>query len=137
MILEKDKNLNEETARHWNEIFSRAYRFDRNVKEAAAVSALTVTELLEFYDTHFSHRAPGRRKMVTWVHGNQFPIEGDGGAKVEGGESGEGVGGIGSKKEIYGREIVVIEDCNDFKRCMPLLPLRKPVKMVAVKPSKL
>lgn len=169
IMLEKDKNLTEETSRHWSEISSRAYLFDRNVREAATVASLTPGDLLEFYDVNFSKRGARRRKVSTWVYGNQHSIEGDG-VKEGGGSSGldgmlpsgTGVNGAGLEAsqngdvrichngdkvdgKIFGtdgdnggdemqqqRQIVVIEDCVEFKRSMPLLPLRKTARMSAV-----
>lgn len=40
-LLEKDKNLTEETRRHWSEISTRTYRFDRNLRDAATVGRLS------------------------------------------------------------------------------------------------
>ena len=40
-LLEKDKNLNEETSRHWDEILGRAYVFDRSVRDAETVGQLS------------------------------------------------------------------------------------------------
>ncbi|CAN0000274.1 unnamed protein product, partial [Ectocarpus sp. 4 AP-2014] len=74
-LLEKDKNLNQETLRHWGEIASRKYVFDRSARAAAAVGSLTLTDLVEFYDRHFSLGGAGRRKMAAWVHGNQHMID--------------------------------------------------------------
>jgi len=40
-LLEKDKNLSEETARHWGEISGRSYVFDRSVRDAEVVGRLS------------------------------------------------------------------------------------------------
>lgn len=117
LIMEKDKNLSQETARHWDEVLCRAFFFDRDAKEAAITSTLTPADLLEFYDRYFAPRGEGRRKMATWVHGNQFPINGAEGAAGDGENEREG---------REGRGVVMIHDYNEFKRSMPLLPLRKP-----------
>lgn len=104
-LLEKDKNLNQETSRHWGEIAFRNYVFDRSAKEAAAVGALTLAGLVEFYDRHFSLGGAGRRKIAAWVHGNQYPI--DGGDAVAGGGEGEGAdadGGAGGGADAPAEE---------------------------------
>lgn len=160
MIVEKDKNLTEETSRHWSEIASRAYLFDRNVREAATVASLTPEDLLEFYDDNFSKQGARRRKVSTWVYGNQHSIEDDGVKEGEGSsgldvvlrsgaglkasqngdvrtcQNGDKVDGknCGTDGENGGdeRQVVVIEDCVEFKRSMPLLPLRKTARMSAV-----
>ena len=179
VILEKDKNLNEETARHWDEVATRSYQFDRNPRQAKAVEALTPEALLEFYEWHFSGGGQGRRKLATWVYGNQFKVgEGGEAVRVEGGgngeaeraegeeeEEGEGVGEKGmeegggangstsstsngningtrssSSSSSCARKVVVIEDYHEFKRCMPVLPMRRaahPVAAAALGSSKL
>ena len=163
-VLEKDKNLNQETARYWDEISSRSYLFDRNVQEAAMVASLTSGDILEFHDLNFSMRGAGRRKVSTWVYGNQHRMEDDdGGEEVEsGGEasiSKEGSKGAGLETfrddgcieegqqsqaeggengKVHKRPVVIIGDYSEFKRSMPLLPLRSPAPVAAVvKPSKL
>lgn len=158
LILEKDKNLNQETARYWDEIASRSYLFDRNIKEAAMVASLTPTDLLGFYDEHFSADGARRRKLATWVYGNQHQDaekggqgEGAGGVEKEavgvaeegeGGAEGEGEGGeksdVGSADaSCRKREVIAVTNLIDFKRSMPLLPLRKSTMVTAVEPSKL
>lgn len=157
LILEKHKNLNQETARHWTEIVNRTYNFDRNVEDAAVMASLTLPELLDFYDRHFSVGGAGRRKLASWVYGNQYKIgeeekqsqeeEGSGGdEKAEGAEG----GGVSSKSVAEGdvkvdgfgkRELVIVDEYNGFKRSMPLLPLKRPTPVAltaaAMKPSKL
>lgn len=165
IILEKDKNLTEETSRHWSEISSRSYLFDRNIQEAATVASLTPEDLLKFYDVNFSKRGARRRKVSTWVYGNQHSMEGDDAKEGEESSgldgtlpSGTGLSGAGLKAsrdgdamvcqrvdakicgtgfengtdEMQLRQVIVIEDCVEFKRSMPLLPLRKTARMSAV-----
>lgn len=149
LILEKDKNLNQETARYWDEIASRSYLFDRNTKEAAMVASLTPADLLGFYDEHFSADGARRRKLATWVYGNQHQDaekdgQGEGAEGVEKeavGVAGEGGGeksDVGSADAICRkREVIAVTNLIDFKRSMPLLPLRKSTMVTAVEPSKL
>lgn len=139
LILEKDKNLNQETGRYWEEILCRAYCFDRDAKEAAVVSTLTPQDLLGFYDRYFAPNGHGRRKIAAWVHGNQYPIDGSGKNRSSAGEgeSGDGAvvsaeGGDVQARSGRVREVVIIEDYNEFKRSMPLLPLRTPPKFLDV-----
>ena len=40
-LLQKDKNLDEETSRHWGEIRDRSYVFDRRARDAQAVGQLS------------------------------------------------------------------------------------------------
>eukprot|EP00752_Nemacystus_decipiens_P002074 g1985.t1 len=153
-LLEKDKNLGEETRRHWDEISDRSYVFDRSERDADAVRQLSQGELLEFYGFYFSPEGLGRKKLSVWAHGNQFPVEttaatagaagtlvtsegvrgaARGGSTVKdkdaiNGEDAAVVDSGGSRGDggRRGREVVMIEDYAEFKRSMPLLPLRKP-----------
>eukprot|EP00752_Nemacystus_decipiens_P012492 g11064.t1 len=167
-LVEKDKNLYEEASRHWSEIADRSYEFDRPFRDAEAVEGLSQGDLLEFYDRHFSLGGAGRRKLSTWVYGNQhaMPTATASAGKQEGGQgeneaaysvkevdAGDGAdahcaeddaavaradagaaadGGSSGSRQLA-RKVVVIEDHTDFKRSMPLLPMRKPTPVQAVK----
>lgn len=148
MILEKDKNLNQETSRYWGEITDRTYTFDLSVRDAAAVQSLAMEDLLDFYDVNFSAEGAERRKFATWVYGNQFAMEeGKKIGAIRGGDSMESVAASGSPVESTprdaadnsgddsgsnAREVIFVEDCVDFKRAMPLLAMRKPTSVSAL-----
>ena len=115
-------------------------------------------ELLDFYDFYFSVEGAGRRKLSAWAHGNQYPVKTTAAAAaaaaeaVIGQENGGGGGGGGASKdatkdegaaathggsgcgsdERRGSEVVMVEDYAEFKRSMPLLPLRKPAPVQLV-----
>lgn len=121
-------------------------------------------DLLEFYDRHFSLGGAGRRKLSTWVYGNQHAMitgmaaagEEEGGeGEDEAADSVQEVGategaaadcarddaGVAAAAAAAGgssgggrlaRKVMMIEDYTDFKRSMPLLPLRKPTPVQAV-----
>ena len=62
---EKCKNLNEETMQHWAEIVGESYVFTRRHQAADAVDALTLADLLKFFDAHIARDAPLRVKLAT------------------------------------------------------------------------
>ncbi|KAI9355143.1 Metalloenzyme, LuxS/M16 peptidase-like protein [Zopfochytrium polystomum] len=67
--LEKDKNLNQETSRHWGHIASHVYDFDLNARTAALVKTITKPALLEFYETHIAPSSPRLRKLSVHLRG--------------------------------------------------------------------
>jgi len=61
--LEKLKNLDQETGRHWNQINNEYYEFDHAQQDAAEVRALTKADLIGFYDYFIHPRSPVRAKL--------------------------------------------------------------------------
>lgn len=121
-------------------------------------------DLLEFYDRHLSAGGAGRRKLSSWVYGNQHSMpttstpaagmaaavaaaatgerggqEGEGGGQggtAKGGVQEDGIAATADGAVADGggggrpvREVVTVEDYTDFKRSMPLFPLRKPTRV--------
>ncbi|KAI1267360.1 peptidase M16 inactive domain-containing protein [Xylariaceae sp. FL1019] len=62
--LEKPKNLEQETGRHWAQISNEYYDFETAQKDAAQVEKLTKSEMVEFYDTLINPTSPARAKLV-------------------------------------------------------------------------
>eukprot|EP00640_Fibrocapsa_japonica_P000489 CAMPEP_0113948168 /NCGR_PEP_ID=MMETSP1339-20121228/68882_1 /TAXON_ID=94617 /ORGANISM="Fibrocapsa japonica" /LENGTH=1055 /DNA_ID=CAMNT_0000955109 /DNA_START=417 /DNA_END=3580 /DNA_ORIENTATION=+ /assembly_acc=CAM_ASM_000762 len=73
--LEKDTRLNEETGRHWAEISTRKYNFERWPKEARVTSALTQAQLVAFVDRHFTLGSPDRRKLAVHIASAKLPAD--------------------------------------------------------------
>lgn len=65
--LEADNNLSTETSRHWKEIESNEYDFDRVHKEVQCLAAMTKVELLEFYRSHHGEQ---ERMLSIQIIGN-------------------------------------------------------------------
>lgn len=65
--LQEDNKLSEEVTRHWSEITTDEYEFDRAHKEVECLATITKTELLEFYRTHYGD---AERKLSVQVIGN-------------------------------------------------------------------
>ena len=58
-LLEKPKNIDEESGRHWEEVDSGMYVFDRRQLKAGYLSrgdGITIPLLLEFYDRHILNK---------------------------------------------------------------------------------
>lgn len=76
-LLEKFKNLNNETSFHWEEIKSGTYFFDRNKEIASYISNnITLDEVIEFYDSLFSYTSTTRRKLSSQFFGKdcKYPL---------------------------------------------------------------
>ncbi|KAI0010148.1 LuxS/MPP-like metallohydrolase [Xylariaceae sp. FL0662B] len=62
--LEKLKNLDQETGRHWTQIANEYYDFEAAQRDAVRVKELTKTEMVEFYNTYVNPTSPTRAKIV-------------------------------------------------------------------------
>ena len=66
-LLEKDKNLNEETNYHWAKVLNGSCDFGRRGAVAAAVAALGRADVLAAFDAHLALASPTRRKLSVQV----------------------------------------------------------------------
>jgi secreted Zn-dependent insulinase-like peptidase len=66
-VLQQDKNLTQETNRHWTEICSSAYTFDRREQTAAVLKTLTLQQILAFMDDCIVPGAAQRRAFCSQV----------------------------------------------------------------------
>jgi insulysin len=114
-LVEKPKNIDEETDRMWGEVKSNTYLFDRKARCASCLQTLplSVDMLLSFYDRFIrgdkKHYNPHRRKISSQFYGSKFDVYRN----------------SWTGKEAEGQEkTVVITDPAAFKRQMPLLPQR-------------
>jgi len=110
-ILEKDKNLNEESNRYWKEIQKSAYHFDRNQALAALVESLTQETIVQFYRTYVVHSSTTRMKLSSQIFGSSHALE--------------------NPDECDG-SVVLIKSASAFRRSMPLYPLSPRVDLPAV-----
>ncbi|KAI1854932.1 hypothetical protein JX265_002571 [Neoarthrinium moseri] len=65
--LEKLKNLDQETGRHWAQVSSEYYDFEASQEDAAAVKLLTKSDMIEFYTTYVAPTSPARAKLVVYL----------------------------------------------------------------------
>uniref|UniRef100_A0A0D9X0K9 Peptidase M16 N-terminal domain-containing protein n=1 Tax=Leersia perrieri TaxID=77586 RepID=A0A0D9X0K9_9ORYZ len=75
MKLEKYKNIREESAFFWGEIFEGTLKFDRKEAEVAALRDLKKEELIEFFDNHVKANAPQKRVLSIQVYGGLHSSE--------------------------------------------------------------
>ncbi|KAI0419931.1 peptidase M16 inactive domain-containing protein [Xylaria grammica] len=62
--LEKLKNLDQETGRHWAQISNEYYDFEAAQQDANEVEKLTKAEMIDFYQTFIDPTSPTRAKLV-------------------------------------------------------------------------
>ncbi|EDO37735.1 predicted protein [Nematostella vectensis] len=65
--LDKPKKLRTETQKHWGEILTRQYNFDRDNVEVAFLRTLTKDDLLNFYKDLLEPSAPRRHKLAVHI----------------------------------------------------------------------
>jgi insulysin len=101
-LLEKPKNLDQESSRYWEEIKSASYLFDRKARLAKYLRSVTLKECLEYFDQYFAVGGADRRKCSSQFYGK----------------------GTKYPKPSSDPKVVIIKDSSHFKRTMSLEPIR-------------
>uniref|UniRef100_A0A3P9HS55 Insulin-degrading enzyme n=1 Tax=Oryzias latipes TaxID=8090 RepID=A0A3P9HS55_ORYLA len=117
--LDKPKKLSAECAKHWGEIISQQYNFDRDNIEVAHLKTLTKEAIMNFYRERLTVQALKRHKVSVHVLSREMdscPI----------------VGEFPSQNDFNLApapslpQPTPIQDMTEFKRSLPLFPLAKP-----------
>ncbi|KEY67145.1 hypothetical protein S7711_03006 [Stachybotrys chartarum IBT 7711] len=66
--LEKLRNLDQESARHWSQISNEYYDFEQFQQDAAHIKPLTKSEIRDFYAQHFSPASKTRARISVHLH---------------------------------------------------------------------
>ncbi|KAF5005938.1 hypothetical protein FDECE_7652 [Fusarium decemcellulare] len=66
--LEKLRNLDQESTRHWTQITSEYYDFEFAQRDAAQVKQLTKPEVVEFFNKHFNPASNERARLSIHLH---------------------------------------------------------------------
>lgn len=53
--LNDDNNLKDEVSRHWAEIITNEYAFDRAARDVECLNTITKSEFLHFFERHFNN----------------------------------------------------------------------------------
>jgi secreted Zn-dependent insulinase-like peptidase len=64
---EKDKQLGEETTRHWNEICFRQYKFFRREENIKALEKVTQKDLIIFFNKYISNQSDLKKRLIVQV----------------------------------------------------------------------
>ncbi|KAI0025033.1 LuxS/MPP-like metallohydrolase [Xylariomycetidae sp. FL0641] len=118
--LEKPKNLDQETGRHWVQVSNEYYDFEASEEDAAQVKKLSKAEMVEFYSTFIDPTSPTRAKLIVQL--------------VAQGVSEEQAETTGAQKEeqapapTNGTEPFVITSIRDFKAGLSVTTGARPVR---------
>ncbi|KAH6952380.1 hypothetical protein BKA56DRAFT_461748, partial [Ilyonectria sp. MPI-CAGE-AT-0026] len=66
--LEKLRNLDQESSRHWAQIASEFYDFELAQLDAARIKPLTKLEVMEFFNQHFNPFSTQRARLSIYLH---------------------------------------------------------------------
>jgi secreted Zn-dependent insulinase-like peptidase len=100
-LLEKPKNLDQESMRHWEEIKNAFYLFDRNERLAKHLRNVKLSDCTEFFDLFIAAQSGERRKVSSQLYGK----------------------GTKYPKAEAGTNKVIIKNPIEFKRAMSLEPM--------------
>jgi insulysin len=109
-LLEKNKNLGEESTRYWHVIQNHTYQFKRLQMMAEHVKSLNKEQVLQFFDRYIASNGPSRRKLCIQVFAKQHE---DVVSREKGGCDGESA----ADARTY------IDHPAEFKRSMPLFAM--------------
>ncbi|GBG78735.1 hypothetical protein CBR_g27959 [Chara braunii] len=119
--LEKDTNLEEESDRHWAQIWDNRYLFNARKLEAQALHELKMKDVLQCYDSYLSAASTSRRKLAVQIWGKNchaMMSEVDDAMKVADGCEKPG-------------DTALIKDIAEFKRRAELFPTVRPVPVLS------
>jgi insulysin len=74
-LLEKPKNLSEESHRHWEHITNQSYHFSRLQDIAAVIRTLTKDNVMQFFDRHILVNSLLRCKLSIHMYGKAHTEE--------------------------------------------------------------
>ncbi|XP_076025376.1 insulin-degrading enzyme isoform X2 [Genypterus blacodes] len=117
--LDKPKKLSAECAKHWGEIISQQYNFDRDNIEVSYLKTLTKDNVMHFYRERLSVEAPKRHKVSVHVLSREMescPIVGEFPAQND----------VNLAPAPSLPQPSLVQDMTEFKRSLPLFPLVKP-----------
>ncbi|KAH8744626.1 hypothetical protein F5883DRAFT_722196 [Diaporthe sp. PMI_573] len=67
ILLEKLKNLDQDTYRIWDQITTEYYDFELSTKTAERVNELTKQGMVDFFKKHINPASPERTKISVWM----------------------------------------------------------------------
>uniref|UniRef100_A0A674PH63 Insulin-degrading enzyme n=1 Tax=Takifugu rubripes TaxID=31033 RepID=A0A674PH63_TAKRU len=116
--LDKPKKLSAECGKHWGEIISQQYHFDRDTIEVAYLKTLTKDNVMQFY-TRLAVGALKRHKVSVHVLSREMdscPVVGEFPAQND----------VNLAPAPSLPQPSLVQDMTEFKRSLPLFPLVRP-----------
>ncbi|KAI0396882.1 peptidase M16 inactive domain-containing protein [Xylariaceae sp. FL0594] len=120
--LEKLKNLDQETGKHWTHISNEYYDFDSSKQDAAAVERLTKSEMVEFFTRYIDPTSPTRAKLVVQLIAqgvSSKPVDGETRERIE------------TPPISNGTTPVLITSVRDYKTGLPVTPGARPKRDIS------
>ncbi|XP_072026752.1 insulin-degrading enzyme-like [Amphiura filiformis] len=126
--LEKPKKLTSEASKHWVEITSKQYNFDRANIEVAELKKFSKADVLAFYRDLLSVESERRHKISIHVMPPAMPH-----AAGDMPDMGAVPNSVNVNPAPQEKEPTVIEDITSFKSSLPLFPMSRPYNGGAAK----
>nr|XP_058959294.1 insulin-degrading enzyme-like isoform X2 [Pocillopora verrucosa] len=117
--MDKPKKLSSECMKHWKEILSRQYNFDRDNIEVGFLMTVTKEDVLAFYRDLLAFKAPRRHKLAVHILSKKMTKNADNESKNEYDENEK-------TEDADALPATVIDDITAFKSSLPLFPLVPP-----------
>ncbi|KAF9347764.1 Insulinase (Peptidase M16) [Mortierella sp. AD094] len=73
--LEKDRNLVQETARHWKQIISCCYDFNQIIEEVEEMENITLEQMRRFFHERIMPDSPRTKKLSVHIHSQKLVAE--------------------------------------------------------------
>ncbi|PFX29777.1 insulin-degrading enzyme-like [Stylophora pistillata] len=118
--MDKPKKLSSECMKHWKEILSRQYNFDRDNIEVGFLMTVTKEDVLEFYRDLLAFKAPRRHKLAVHILSKTMTKNANDESKIEDNENEK------TEDSDSSPTLTVIDDITAFKSGLPLFPLVPP-----------
>lgn len=115
-LLEKNKNLGEESSKYWQVITNGSYAFDKYQQIADNVKSLKLVQVLQFYDKFLAKDGNCRTKLSVQVYGKNHV---------------ELLDTIEDPESVGDGNTVIIQDTEQFKRGCTLFPYHESVDLEA------
>ncbi|RYP69252.1 hypothetical protein DL771_006220 [Monosporascus sp. 5C6A] len=116
--LEKLKNLDQETNRHWTQISNEYYDFRAAQEDAAQVKALTKSEMIEFYSSYIAPVSQTRAKLVVDLVAQSTNPKSQENATANGADA----------VPTNGTTPVIVKDVRDFKASLVASAGARPIR---------
>eukprot|EP00879_Flechtneria_rotunda_P021245 GHRR01022381.1.p1 GENE.GHRR01022381.1~~GHRR01022381.1.p1 ORF type:complete len:452 (+),score=210.01 GHRR01022381.1:934-2289(+) len=118
--LEPAKSLAEAARRTWVPILSRTLEFNRRQQKASAIEALSLQQLLSFYDTFLSPEAPQHQALCTQLWGSDQTAQAVANAAAAPETQASPLHGL---LEQQAQVVVLPETLQSFKQSRGLMPI--------------
>jgi len=130
--LEKLKNLDQESSRHWNHIDTEYFDFESVYHDATHIQALSKGDMIEFFEHYVSPASSARSKLAIHLHakGNSAP-EKPAGVIEEGMKLlklGPSVANEDGKSGLETKKAYVIDNVREFKSMLAVSAGPRPVR---------